>query len=100
MTANISFDDNDDTFQESELPIPRSIRFWLLLLLDIPSIICSVLLLFHLLNNKTLRRQLSNHVIIVLLITGLIIELIDISFHLSFLHLGIVQPSTPFVCLI
>jgi hypothetical protein len=97
MLANDSF---DNTFQESEINIPRSLRFWFLLLLDVPSIICSCFLLFHLLNNKTLRSQLTNHVIIILLIMGLIIELVDIPFHLSFLHLGVVYPSTPTLCML
>ncbi|CAF4216650.1 unnamed protein product, partial [Rotaria sordida] len=34
---------------------------------------------------------------IVMLIIGLIIELVDIPFYLNFLHLGIVQPSIPFI---
>src|SRR5579871_2864574 len=96
MAVNNSLnDDNNDgsTFKDSEISLPRPVRFWLLLLFDIPSIICSFFLLFHLLVNKTLRSQLSNHVIITLLIMGLIIELVDIPFHLSFLHLGVVRPA-------
>jgi hypothetical protein len=31
---------------------------------------------------------------------GLIIELVDIPFHLSFLHLGVVYPSTPGLCML
>jgi hypothetical protein len=100
MIVNNSFNPDQNTFQESEINIPRSVRFWLLLLSVIPSIICSFFLLFHLLINKILRHQLINHVIIVLLIIGLIIELLDIPFLISFLHLGIVQPSTPAICLI
>ena len=101
MITNNSYDDDGMTFEESEIPIPRSIRFWLLLLIDIPSITCSFLLLFHLLTNKPLRSQLTNHVIIILLIIGLIIELIDIPLHLSFLHLGVVRTIlTSFTCLI
>ena len=100
MSIDDSYDDDGMTFENSEIPIPRSIRFWLLLLMDIPSITCSFFLLFHLLINKSLRSQLTNHVIIILLIIGLIIELIAIPLHLSFLHLGVVQPSTSFTCLI
>ena len=36
---------------------------------------------------------------IVLLIAGLLIEMINIPFHLSFFHLNVVQPSTPALCL-
>jgi len=100
MSVNDSFNNDENTFQDSEINIPRIVRFWLLLLLDVPSIICSFFLLFHLLINKTLRCQLTNHVTIVLLIIGLVIELVDIPFLLSFLHLNIVQPSIPAMCLI
>jgi hypothetical protein len=100
MIVNNSFNDDQNTFQGSEINIPRPVRFWLLLLFDIPSIICSFFLLFHLLINKTLRNQLTNHVIIVLLIIGLFIQLLDIPFLISFVHLGIVQPATPAMCLI
>jgi hypothetical protein len=98
MIHNNSYVNDDVSFEESEISLPRPVRFWLLLLLNIPSTICSFVLLFHLLINKTSRYQLTNHVIIILLIIGLIIELVDIPFHLSFLHLGIVQPSAPILC--
>ncbi|CAF2564680.1 unnamed protein product [Rotaria sp. Silwood2] len=103
MTTNNSFDSNDNdqlTIGESEISIPRPIRFWLLLLFDIPSIICSLFLLFYLFINKNLRCQLVNHAMIVLLIIGLIIQSVSIPFHLSFLHIGIVQPSIPFICIL
>ncbi len=97
MHVNDSF---REKFQELEINIPRLLRFWLLLLLDVLSIIFSFFLLFHLLTNKTLRSQLTNHVIIILLVIGLIIELVDIPFYLSFLHLGLVHPSISILCLI
>jgi hypothetical protein len=87
-------------FQFSEVSLPRTVRFWLFLVFDIASIYCSFILLFYLFIEKTLRSQLKNHIIIILLIIGLIIELIDIPFHLSFLHFGVVQPSIPFTCLL
>jgi hypothetical protein len=87
-------------FQFSEVSLPRTVRFWLFLVFDIASIYCSFILLFYLFIEKTLRSQLKNHIIIILLIIGLIIELIDIPFHLSFLRFGVVQPSMPFTCLL
>ncbi len=87
-----------NTFKELELSLPRPIRFWLFLILVIPSVYCSFVLLFHLFVDKNLRSQLSNHIIINLLIIGLTIELIDIPFHLIFLHFGVVKPSTPLFC--
>ncbi|CAF0814128.1 unnamed protein product [Adineta steineri] len=87
-------------FPEEEISVPRQVRFWLFLILVIPSIYCSCVLLFQLFVNKKLQSQLSNHIIICLLIFGLIIELIDITLHLSFLQLGIVWPSAPALCTI
>ena len=91
-------DDDNDTYEESEISLSRTARFWLLLCFIIPSILCSFFLLFHLLINRALRSQLANHVMIVLLVGGLLIELIDIPFHLSFFHSNYVQPSTPALC--
>ncbi|CAF1245501.1 unnamed protein product [Adineta steineri] len=85
-------------FTEEEISLPRQFRFWLFLILVIPSFYCSCILLFQLFTNKQSRSQLSNHIIICLLIFGLVIELIDIPFHLSFLQLGVVRPSTPTLC--
>ena len=96
----IVLEDRSNAFHESEISLARSVRFWLFLLFDIPSIYCSFIILFYLFIDKNLRSQLINHITINLLIIGLIIELIDIPFYLTFLHLGVVQPSTPFVCLL
>jgi len=89
---------SSDTF---EISLPRSIRFWILLLCDIPSVICSFTLLIYLFGNRTARCALNNHVIIFLIIFGLCIELIDIPFYLSFIiNSGIVKPSIPSICLL
>ena len=89
-----------DTFANSDISLPRPVRFWLFLILLIPSVYCSFVLLFYLFIDKNLRSQLSNHIIMVLLIIGLILEFTDIPFHLSFLHLGFVQPATPLLCIL
>ena len=104
LNATFAADDDDDdgendTYEESEINIPRQVRFWVLLFFNVPSIICSFFLFFHLLTSKTLRLQLAYHVMIVLLIAGLLIQMIDIPFHLSFFHLNVVQPATPALCL-
>ncbi|CAF1091513.1 unnamed protein product [Adineta steineri] len=96
-------DSNDDDllFNQSEISIPRPVRFWFLLLLDVPSIICAFFVLYHLLMDRSLRQQLNNHTIIILLVLGLTIQLIDIPLNLSFIsHMGIVEPSSPILCLI
>ena len=100
MVDNNTFDDGVYAFQESEISLPRPVRFWLLLLIDIPSVYCSLIVLFYLIMEKTLRSQLINHIVIILLIIGLALQLIDIPFHLSFLHSGFVHPSTHWLCLL
>lgn len=55
--------------------IPHMLKFWLYLILLIPSLICTLFVLYHLLFVPTLRRSLHNHVIILLLLTVLFCEL-------------------------
>ena len=58
--------------------IPSSqVQFWTLLLFEIPSLACTLFLLYHLLRDRRLRQALNNHVIIILLVLTLGIELFD-----------------------
>jgi hypothetical protein len=54
--------------------IPSAVKFWLYLIFLIPSIICTLFVLYYLLSDRTLRRSLNNHVFIVLLFTVLFCE--------------------------
>ncbi|CAF3119806.1 unnamed protein product [Rotaria sp. Silwood2] len=93
--------DGGSSFESSEISLPRFVRFWILILLDIPSVMCTLFLLFHLITNRTLRHEINNHIIIILLAFGLAGQLIDIPLYLTFItHTGIVSPSTPARCLI
>ena len=47
--------------------IPISVRFWIYLIADILSVLCSLFVLYYLLFDRTLRQALNNHVIIVLI---------------------------------
>jgi hypothetical protein len=49
--------------------------FWLFLAFFIPSIICSLFVIYHFLFNRTLRHALNNHIILVVSIIGLFYEL-------------------------
>jgi hypothetical protein len=99
MSVNES--NSDDSFSTAEISLPRSIRFWLLLLFDIPSVICSFILLIYLLGNRIARNALNNHSIILLIIFGLGTQLIDVPFYLSFIiNSGIVKPSIPAICIL
>ncbi|CAF3348551.1 unnamed protein product [Rotaria socialis] len=89
------------SFQSSEISLPRVVRFWILILLDVPSVACTFFLLFHLIVNRALRREINNHTITILLIFGLPSQLIDITLYLTFItHGGIVTPTRPATCLI
>ncbi|CAF3004197.1 unnamed protein product [Rotaria sp. Silwood2] len=54
--------------------ISHTAIFWSFLIFLIPSIICSLLVLYHLLFDRTLRYGLNNHVIIIVLIIGLVCD--------------------------
>ncbi|CAF2432234.1 unnamed protein product [Rotaria sp. Silwood2] len=60
----------------------QTVRFWIYLFFNIFSLICTFFDLYYLLADRTLRRALNNHVIIVLLIVGLIDELTNIPWTL------------------
>lgn len=81
-----------------EISLPRTVRFWLLQIFLIPSLCCSFILLYHLISDRNFRKTLSNHVIIILLLNGMLIQLIDIPLMLNFLRLGSVQPAVPIMC--
>ena len=55
----------------------REIQFWTILVFEIPSLICIIYLLSHLLRKQHLRQALHNHVIIILLSLCLLVEVID-----------------------
>ena len=74
------------------------VQFWIYLLGDIPSTVCSFFVLYHLLFDRTQRRALHNHVIIVLLIVGLISELTNIPWILNYYRLDAVWEPAPIFC--
>jgi hypothetical protein len=57
--------------------ISNAVRFWSYLIFLIPSIVCSLFVLYHLLFDRTLRHALNNHVIALVLIVVLICEVTD-----------------------
>jgi hypothetical protein len=57
-----------------------------------------VFLLIHLSKSRTLRKELSNHVIFVVLLINFIQVTIDQSFLLNYLRTGFVSPSTSSAC--
>lgn len=93
------FDKNQtDAFTPLVISLPTTARFWILLSLEIPSVACSLIILYHLFFDRALRNALHNHVVAALLIVGLFGKSIDVPLHLTFLRLGYVWPSTSIVC--
>ena len=83
---------------DPEFSLPNSVRFWLIVVFDVPSLICSFFLLYHLFVNKILRKALHNHVIMALLVVGLFSQLLDNPFYLNYLRIGYVWPRLPSSC--
>ncbi|CAF1405392.1 unnamed protein product [Adineta ricciae] len=96
--------DYDYDYQDgSEVFIPSAaIQFWTYLILQIPSLFCTIFLLYYLIFDRRLRQQIHNHVIIVLLFLSLFILAIDNSFYLDGWRLGHgnMRLSTPSFCLL
>ncbi|CAF1249071.1 unnamed protein product [Adineta ricciae] len=91
---------NGSLYSTNEISLSRTARFWLLLLSEVPSLICSIFIIFHLLIDRQERRSLNNHPIILMNITGLFLKCTDVPFYLDFIRNGKVSPSTPIHCLI
>ncbi|CAF1300445.1 unnamed protein product [Adineta steineri] len=85
-------------YSNSHPSIAATVRFWILLFLEIPSIFCSIFLLYNLYFDRILRQVLNNHVIFVILIVGLFAQAADASNYLTYLHLGYVWPQTTINC--
>jgi hypothetical protein len=83
----------------SEIAIPKIVRFWIVLPFYIPSLICSLFVLYHFIFNRTLRQALHNHVIIILLLINFIVQLTSFPWTLHYYRVGYVPSQTPSFCL-
>ena len=88
MNSSQNISNETDLGNPFELRIPIYIRFWLHLIPNILSLLCSFFVLFHLLFDRTLRQALHNHIIIVLLFIGLIYETISVPLMLHWYRHG------------
>ncbi len=77
MSREINSSEIDETYDISEVPIPRSVRLTILILFNVPSSIWTIFLLFNTFQSRSMRNSLHNHVIIVLLISVLPTQLFD-----------------------
>ncbi|CAF3979984.1 unnamed protein product, partial [Adineta steineri] len=101
--SNSSTEINDDTDDDLEDIIPSSpVQFWTFLIFQIPSLACTVFLLYHLLFDRKLRTALNNHIVIILLLLTLCIEIFDNPLYMDAYRLGGYRnsfPMTPSICL-
>jgi hypothetical protein len=80
--------------------IPNTVRFWSHILLLIPSIVCSLLVLYCLLFDRALRRIFHHHVIILLLSIGLISQVTNYPWMFYFYQYVGVWRRSPVFCAI
>jgi hypothetical protein len=94
--------DNTSEITNDELIPSRQVQFWTILVVQIPSLACTIYLLYHLLFDKKLRKALHNHVILLLIFFSFLVEVIDNPLYLdAFLHNGRNSfQSSPTICLL
>ncbi|CAF1171738.1 unnamed protein product [Rotaria sp. Silwood1] len=80
--------------------ISRYIKLGLLISFQIPSIICHIFIIYYLITNRTLRRALHNHVILILLIVNFFFITIDLSITFHFLRNGFLEKTQGNLCLL
>ncbi|CAF1477516.1 unnamed protein product [Rotaria sordida] len=83
----------------AEIHISYPVRFWILLLFYIPSVICSLFIFYNFIIHRQLRHALHNHVIFLLLFINLIVQLTGIPWILNYYRLEYVWPQNPSFCL-
>ena len=87
--SNSSTEIDEDTDEELETVIPSSpVQFWTFLIFQIPSVACTIFLLYHLLRHRKLREALHNHVIIILLLLTFCIEVFDDPLYIDAYRFG------------
>jgi hypothetical protein len=100
MSADNSSDNSSNILSTAAMTLPPQIGFWIMLLVNTPSTICSLCLIVYIIFNRTQRHALQNHTILLILLCGLPIQVWDINFYLVFFHYGSVVPPKPVTCLL
>lgn len=78
--------------------VSSQLRFWLLLIFEIPSLPCCLVLLYYLCFDRTIRKQVHYHSFIPILVNVLLVELVDIPNYLTHLRLETTWPANPANC--
>ncbi|CAF2017588.1 unnamed protein product [Rotaria magnacalcarata] len=99
MRNQVNSSDAISSSDSTDIAIPRAGCFWLILIFEIPSIICSFFILYHFLVSRSLRQALYNHVFIVIALINLVVELTDIVWTLKFYQSNTVWSVAPSFCI-
>ena len=94
-STNTSNNDFFDPYAMFDIDIPVAVRFWLYTVFNTLSILCTIFDLYQLLSDRKLRQALNNHIIIILLFTGLVYESTTVPFMLNYYRLGKAWILTP-----
>ncbi|CAF3616970.1 unnamed protein product [Rotaria sordida] len=81
------------------MSIFNRIKLGIFIPFQIPSIICHIFLIYHLIFNRQLRRALQNHVILIFLITNCLLITIDLSMAYYFLNNNLIKENNLNFCL-
>ncbi len=89
------------SIQSKSSELSNTFQFWSLLILGIPSLVCSLFILYQYLSDRIRRHALHNHTILIILMANIILILTDFSWMLDSLRRpGHVLLSTPAFCMI
>lgn len=96
-TNNYSSLIDESNFPSLETITSRTIKFFILFLLQVFSVCCSLFLIFHVIIKSTHRRRLQNQTIVALLIVSFFQTVSDLPMSLDYLRRG--QASSDTFCL-
>ena len=85
--SNSSIDTEEESGLDPVIP-PAQVQFWTYLIVELPSLACTIFLLYHLLFQQHLRRALHNHIIIILLVLVFGIQVFDNPLYIDANRLG------------
>ena len=80
------------------MALSTSAQFWFYLTPLVPSALCSIFVLYHLLMQRALRMAANNHVVILMVSFGLIYEVTDMAWYIHFFRTGTPLSATPTFC--
>jgi hypothetical protein len=81
------------------MSILDKIKLGIFIPIEIPSIICHIFLIYHLITNQQLRKVLHNHVIFTYLIINFILITTDLSIIYFYLYTGFIEENQVNLCL-